>query len=111
ANPLRRDVLAVGPEYYHFAEVELGILGSVTVTESHEPVLRPVEDAVIRAARNAESVRGLMNWIRYPYYEVERLEDGYRITIQDMRYARPGEVANLGHGVVELDEDLRPRQE
>lgn len=111
ADPFSRNIVALSEESYYFAQVELRVFGAPIVESRHEPVPRPEITPVIEAAISDESVRGLMNWIRYPYYEVEALDDGYRVTIMDLRYALPGGTANLGHTTVILDGDLRAVQE
>jgi inner membrane protein len=111
ANPLSREVLAVSATEYHFVRVILRPGRSPLIEQAYAPVSRPQVDPIISAVERAESVRGLMNWIRYPHYEVTALDDGYRVRIQDMRYARPGQDARLGEATVRLDADLREVQE
>jgi hypothetical protein len=67
-------------------------------------------DAIVEAARAAPSVRGMVNWLRYPSYHVEPLEDGWRVTIHDVRYSRAGQSDSpIGTAVVELDSSLNER--
>jgi len=44
-------------------------------------------DALARAARTSD-VRRFLRWSRYPYWRVERIEDGYRVRVSDVRYDR-----------------------
>jgi inner membrane protein len=111
ADPFSRNIVALSDEHYYFATVKLRPFQAPVVEERHERTRLPEITPIIEAAIRAESVRGLMNWIRYPHYTVETLDEGYRVEIIDLRYALPGERANLGQDTVFLDADLRPVQE
>ena len=108
ANPFVRDVVVVDERHYHLLQVNwlrrepIRIAGP-TIERAPSP-----EDPVVRAARMAPHVQGLITWIRFPAYRVEALSDGYRVTITDVRYARRTS-SGLGDAVVELDRGLRVR--
>lgn len=104
-NPFAHDVLAVTPAGYRFLRVDW--LADPPVAESHDPVEGDVRNPIIDAARAAPKVRGMVNWLRYPSYDVDALPDGWRVTLFDMRYARMG--TGIGIGTVELDAALKPR--
>ena len=38
--------------------------------------------------------------MRFPLYEVQDTEAGYRVVIRDLRYVRPGQTADRGIGMV-----------
>ncbi len=61
----------------------------------------------VAAARGAPCVRGMMGWIRYPFYEVEATDGGTRVHVLDARYVR-GRTRGFGGATVELDRDLKP---
>ncbi len=103
ANPFVRDVIAVTPNRYLFLEVDF--LGNERFTESHPPIPRG-EGPEAEAAMASPEVAGFKHWLRFPSYRVESGDGGYRVHIGDVRYTRTG--AGIGHGVVELDERLRP---
>ena len=117
ANPFAWDVVATLPDSYRFVRVRW--FGDPHVEEFSRPAPPDERDAIVTAALNAPSVRGLRNWIRFPSYVVEKLDGGgYRVTIDDVRYTRtiadteggsPNRRPSIGHAVVELDEDLKPR--
>jgi inner membrane protein len=110
ARPFARDVVARTVDHYHF--VEMAWFGREPFVISHPPVpIGDEDDAVIRAALRAPSVRGLRAWLRLPAYAVERTQEGYRVTIRDVRYARPESErpTSLGRAIVDLDSDLAPR--
>jgi hypothetical protein len=50
-----------------------------------------------------------MNWTRFPYWTVEKLDDGWEVTFRDLRYVDPGEPARgIGLARVRLDETMTP---
>ena len=107
-NPFVRDVIALGPDRYHFVTVNW--LGEPRLRFSSESL--PLEAApgpIVRAALAASSVRGLAVWMRYPTYEVTETPEGYRVLIRDVRYSRR-RGALIGTAVVELDKHLAPRR-
>ena len=109
ARPFARDVIARDEEHYHF--IELDWARDERFSISHPPV--PVgsqDDPIVEAALHAPSVRGLRAWLRFPAFAVESTDTGHRVTIRDVRYARPQTERStpLGKAVVDLDADLRP---
>ena len=105
-NPFRREVLVADDERYHFLEVNW--LRSETIRVAHPPIDRGPGGTVIRAVLAAPHVKGIATWKRFPAYRVEESEDGYRVSISDVRYTRRAG-SGLGAAVVELDRDLRVR--
>ncbi|MGF1669558.1 MAG: hypothetical protein ACFCU6_03850, partial [Balneolaceae bacterium] len=75
------------------------------------PVAINEPDNVIKAALKSPDVQGKLNWIRFPYYEVQLLKDGYRVIIRDLRYVRHDQTETSGVGitVVTLDNNLEVR--
>lgn len=70
------------------------------------------EPGVVRAALQTPSIQGFRNWMRFPAYEVRRLDDGWRVLIRDLRFAGPDQQEpgpGIGMVTVELDEALQPR--
>ena len=105
-NPFRRDILVADDERYHFLEVDW--LRPETIHVTHPSIDRGPEGTVTRAALAAPHVKGLASWKRFPAFRVEEREDGYRVSISDVRYTRRAG-SGLGAAVVELDRDLRVR--
>ncbi len=66
---------------------------------------------IVRAALNSPEVEGLRNWIRFPHYEVNELDDGWRVVIRDLRFVDryQEDPSGIGMAVVYLDEHLEPR--
>ena len=105
-NPLRRDIVVADAEHYHFLEVDW--LAGEPIRISLPSIERGGDDPVARAALTAPHVWGLAIWTRFPAFRIEETEDGYRVSISDVRYVwRAG--SGLGAAVVELDRDLRVR--
>lgn len=73
-------------------------------------VLREKPDEVVRAALDAPSIAGFVNWVRFPYWEKRQLDGGgWEVTIRDLRYVDPGQPARgIGLARVTLDANLTP---
>ncbi len=114
ANPLparlllRTGIAASENHYYRF-RINWMRPGSFETIGEPIPIVEP--DDIIEAALNSSDVRGLRNWIRFPYYEVQQLDDGWKVFIRDLRYVHPEEEleADIGLAVVELDDELEVR--
>lgn len=66
-------------------------------------VPRQQPDAIVQAALADDSVRGFVNWMRFPYWEVEETDTSWVVTIGDLRYTNPGEApAGIGTTTVEV---------
>ncbi|NTX09246.1 metal-dependent hydrolase [Myxococcus sp. CA051A] len=107
ANPFVRDLIALGPDRYHFVRADF-LRGGDEHLEMSGPTLprEPNPGPVIQAALAAPHLRGLANWLRLPTYQVAQTEAGWRVTIDDVRYSR-SQSGGLGSAVVELDKELR----
>ena len=117
ADPFVRDVVVRDEWHYHFIEVAWTRLEPIRVVGT--PIERGLEDDVVEAALRAPHVQGVRTWMRLPAYHVQRLSNGYRVIVRDVRYGRSpiAGVRNagdprtdgigLGTAVVELDHDLR----
>ena len=107
ANPFLRDVIVLAPEHYEFVEVDWLAREEGRFRISHAPMPRDMTHPVVEAALSAPQVQGFANWLRFPTYQLERTEGGYRVVLQDVRYSRTSN--GIGTAIVELDEELRPR--
>jgi inner membrane protein len=75
---------------------------------------RPEPDAVVRAAMASPSIRGFINWSRFPYSTVEEEADHWVVRIRDLRYQGPDMPDARGIGAAEVlvrKEDLPPASE
>lgn len=107
ADPLRRDVLVVTAGRYHFyswdwrrgMRLEPATPASLPQLETGRPE--------IEAALAAPCVRGMANWMRFPFAEVESGTVGTTVYLLDARYTRRRTGAFGGQEVV-LDGASRP---
>lgn len=114
ANPLpariflRTGIAASEAHYYRFM---INWASPKSIELIGEPIPINETNHIIEAALSSPEVRGLQNWIRFPYYEVRPLDDGWRVFIRDLRYVHPEQefATGVGMAVVELDEDLQVR--
>ena len=109
ANPFRRDVIIVLPDRYEF--VFVGWLFGEHLERRGMPMPRLVTwDPVVKAALESPHIRGLVNWMRFPSALVDSSDEGHRVRLYDVRYARPEwESPGLGYAEVLLDGQLRLR--
>jgi inner membrane protein len=113
-NPLVREGVvqgssASGVTRYRFFHIDP--LADDTFVEPHPGVTVEDPGPIVEAALSAPQVRGFRNWVRFPSWEVQKLDDGYRVILRDLRYVEPGatESRGIGLAIVELDENLEPR--
>jgi len=114
ANPLpartllRTGIAASETHYYRF---KINWLRPDSFELTGEPIPIEVPDHVVEAALNSRDLRGFRNWMRFPAYEVKRLDDGWKVIIRDLRYVQFDQefAAGIGMAVVELDEELQVR--
>lgn len=94
----------------HYYRYRINLLKSDSFELVYNPVLIEKPNHIAEAALASPGVQGLKNWIRFPYYEIEQLEDGWRVIIRDLRYVLPDqiEVDGIGLAIVELDNNLQP---
>ncbi|TVR32509.1 MAG: metal-dependent hydrolase [Balneolaceae bacterium] len=114
ANPLpartllRTGIAASETHYYRF---KINWLRPDSFELTGEPIPIEVPDHVVEAALNSPDLRGFRNWMRFPAYEVQRLDDGWKVIIRDLRYVQFDQefAVGIGMAVVELDEELQVR--
>jgi len=105
ANPFLWEVVVATPEAYRFGWIDW-IAQPRFALDTHT-IPRLAITPVIGAARDAPSVRGFVNWARFPWYEVEESPAGFTVHMMDARYAR-GRRRGFGGATVELDRELHP---
>jgi inner membrane protein len=105
-RPFTREMVATTASQYLFLR-STWLDSEPAVSGPPAPLGGPTE--ITAAAMSAPQVWGLATWIRLPSYEVQRLGDGYRVLIRDVRFWRPGRrTSDLGGATVDLDRELRP---
>lgn len=65
-------------------------------------VPRQQPNEIVRAAMEADSVKGFVNWMRYPYWQIEETENSWIVTFRDLRYLNPGE-PSVGIGLARVE--------
>ncbi len=85
---------------------------SILVYEDHYKVIdaenvefkvaRQKPDAIVQAAMQAESIRGFINWTRFPYWKVSKTEKGWLVQFKDLRYQGPGTIHKASIGYAEV---------
>ena len=92
-TPFRHRVVLMTPDHYRL----------ITAQGEEYRLPRPEPDPIIEAALADPSIKGFVNWMRFPYYEVVAEEDGWAVHIRDLRYQGPDEPpATIGHTVVHV---------
>ena len=91
AVPLSHRVVLVEQERYRIL---------ATNGTTHE-VPRIAPDAIVQAAMASDSIRGFMNWTRFPTWEVEDAGDHWRVRFTDLRYRGPDILEPRGIGLAE----------
>jgi hypothetical protein len=105
-RPFTRDLVATTPSQYVFLR-STWLDAEPAFSGPPAPFGGPT--MITDAALRAPEVWGLATWMRFPSYEVRPLGDGYRVSIRDVRFWRPGRrTSDLGGATVDLDRDLRP---
>ena len=99
ADPFRRDVLVADDRHYHRLTFDWLAPDRVRPRGPGTPI--GDDHPAAAAALAAPNLRGFATWTRFPTFRVEPQEDGFRVTMTDMRF---------GGAVVELDGNLEPRQ-
>lgn len=96
-----RDVLRVGPHTYTPAVHRLGEHGLA----EESPIAIESRDTRVLAALLAPCAQGLTDWLRYPFFRIDELENGgSRVHLLDARYVRSEEPPRgFGAWTVEFD--------
>lgn len=103
-----RGGVAVSELHYYRYKINWLNIDSFELVYDPVPIEEP--DRIVEAALKSPEVRGLTEWIRFPYYETEELDNGWQVIIRDLRYVTPDQVEadGIGLAVVELDQNLQP---
>lgn len=91
-NPFAHRVVEVHQDHYRITAAD-----GKTLTVDRIP-----PDAIVTAAMQDPSVQGFVQWMRFPYWEVEETADGWTVSIWDLRYLDPGAPPTQGIGFVKV---------
>lgn len=105
ANPFVREVLVETTEHYYGFRVSFFEAGPAKVLFGPLTVQEP--DEIVAVALQQHEVRGFVNWMRFPHYEVRDVEGGKEVILRDLRYVNADEEDSQGIGMarVFLDEE------
>ena len=84
-TPFVRDVVVQTPDGYYRGRAHL--MAGVRARSRRALIPRLDDSPIVRAASASRSVRGFMNWARFPFAEVEETPSGYTVYFSDARYS------------------------
>ncbi len=105
-DPFARAVVISTPTAYHLGTFDW--LRSPRWQLREKTLAPPPESPAVTAALQSSCVQGMVNWIRYPWVEVDTEEDGFTVHLMDARYAT-SRTGGFGGSSVRLDQDLEDR--
>ena len=85
-TPFHRNVVVATNRHYLYGTAQL--LPKFHLTLEPRKIERLNNSPVILAATASPSVKGFMNWARFPFAEVEDTDNGYTVYLLDARYQR-----------------------
>jgi inner membrane protein len=82
-TPLRRSIIIDAGGHYRTGSF---LWPSAEMTLTDERVLKGDGNAEVQRAREAANVRAFLVWSRFPFWTVETMAAGHRVTVRDMRF-------------------------
>jgi len=82
-TPLRRDVIIDAGDHY---ETGTFTWTPRSVRFDRAPVAKNDDDPRVAAARDAPNIRAFLVWSRFPFWTLEPVPEGTRVTVGDMRF-------------------------
>ena len=97
ANTFVRELIFKSETHYY------GIIVSMLKPDHIERIFEPIKitppSEIVKKALANEDIKGFVNWMRFPIYEVKQIDDKtHEVIIRDLRYVRPGQTENIGIG-------------
>jgi len=109
ANPFNWTGVVETETAFHIAKVNA--MDSGNPPEILQVFRKPEASPALDAALKTETGRVLMDFARFPWGQVEKTEDGFRVSVCDLRFYN-GSVRSPGFvAVIELDKNLHTRSE
>ena len=100
ADPFSREVIVATETHYHGYRISLWN-GAPESLFTPQPIA-PSDELVAAAARQKDSIKGFVNWMRFPLYEIREMAEGWNVTIRDLRYVRPEDQQGRGIGMARV---------
>jgi inner membrane protein len=101
-TPFVHDVLVETPEVYRYGTLE--ILPRPRLELEPRAIPKPAPTRIVTQALQSSQISGFMNWVRFPYVEIDENESDYTVYILDARYTRE-RTGGFGAATVVLPKD------
>lgn len=98
ASVVQANPVPGNPAAHRLLLVEENLYRIVSPGGDSQQLPRQGADVVVQQALASPAVRGFNNWMRFPYWQTEASEDGWTVSIWDLRYQVPGQPAVTGVG-------------
>jgi inner membrane protein len=86
ANPFRRSIIVDAGDHYERGRLRWW----PTRVTFDVRVPKNANDPAVARARTDRDVGAILVWARFPYYELQRVDGGIRVTVHDMRFGSRG---------------------
>lgn len=97
ANPFYRELI-FKTETKYFG-IGVSILEPRKIVFLFDPIIIKPPNAIVQKALSNEDIKGFVNWMRFPVYEVNQIDkSSYEVLIRDLRYVRPDQTEDIGIG-------------
>jgi inner membrane protein len=103
ARQVQADPAPGTPFVHRVVVVEDDAYRIITTDGVEHEVPRQPPDAIVQRALDSPSIRGFVNWMRFPYWTVEESADSWIVRIRDLRYQGPDMEAGRGIGFAEVE--------
>jgi hypothetical protein len=96
-TPLRRQIIIDAGDHY-----ETGVFSWQPRNVRFDPdvVAKDVDDPRVAVARDAPNIRAFLIWSRFPFWSLEPVQGGTRVTVGDMRFSGRGALRNLTESTI-----------
>jgi inner membrane protein len=109
ANPFNWMGVIETDTSFHIANVNA--LDSSSAPDEIEAFEKPQQSPALAAALKTQAVKVMLNFARFPWAQVEERDEGYRVSLCDLRFYDESSHARGFTLEMELDKDLKTRSE
>lgn len=85
-TPFRKDVVVSTPEGYRYGAFDFFRNPRLTLADRILP--KPDDSPILQEALRSPEIRGLVNWARFPFVEIDQQGDRYEVYVTDARFSR-----------------------